>query len=125
MSKLTKFIGVSKEIEIRGEQLKLFPLTVNDMIIVERIEELAKKSQDKSATKEETSEMVSVCKYLRSELVKGFDDLKALKDSGNITEADLDYELARDRKSGLALKSLMVEMAVDKMSSRRITHITE
>jgi hypothetical protein len=73
----------------------------------------------------EISEITQTCKYLRSEMLKGFDDLKKLKDSGNITDADLDYELARDRKAGIALKSIMVEMTVEKMDKRKINQIEE
>ena len=65
--------------------------------------------------------MVEVCQYLRDETMKGFDDLKRLKDTGQITDADLDYELARDRKAGIALKSILVEIGVDKVNSRRIS----
>ena len=75
--------------------------------------------------KSKDNEMVQTCQFLRSELMQGFNDLKKLKDSGNITDADLDYELARDRKAGLALKSIIVELGVEKINNRRINQVEE
>ena len=72
-----------------------------------------------------TNEMTSTCQFLRRELMQGFNDLKKLKDSGNITDADLDYELARDRKAGLALKSIIVELGVEKINNRRINQVED
>lgn len=75
--------------------------------------------------KSKDNEMIQTCQFLRSELMQGFNDLKKLKDSGNITDADLDYELARDRKAGLALKSIIVELGVEKINNRRINQVEE
>lgn len=71
------------------------------------------------------NEMISTCQFLRKEQLDGFTDLKKLKDSGQITDADLDYELARDRKAGLIFKSIVVELLVEKVNNRRITTVTE
>ena len=79
------------------------------------------KSNSAVTVKKEQEEMVAVCQYLRGETMRGFDDLQKLKDSGGITEADLDYELARDRKAAIALKTIIVELGVEKVNSRRIS----
>lgn len=71
------------------------------------------------------NEMTSTCQFLRKEMMDGFNDLKKLKGSGQITDADLDYELARDRKSGLMFKSIIVELMIEKINGRRINQITE
>ena len=76
-------------------------------------------------SKSKDNEMIQTCQFLRRELMQGFNDLKKLKDSGNITDADLDYELARDRKAGLALKSIIVELGVEKINNRRINQVEE
>lgn len=76
-------------------------------------------------SKSKDNEMIQTCQFLRSELMQGFNDLKKLKDSGNITDADLDYELARDRKAGLALKSIIVELGVEKINNRRINQVED
>jgi hypothetical protein len=57
MSKLSKFIGLSKEVEIRGEKIKLFPLTVEEMGILDRMDTLGKKE---NSTKEEKEEMAKL-----------------------------------------------------------------
>ena len=61
MSKLSKFIGVSKEIEIRGEKIKLFPLTVSQMSILDRMNELGKKENHSA---EELDEMAKLGREL-------------------------------------------------------------
>lgn len=72
---------------------------------------------------EVSNEMITTCQFLRKELMDGFNDLKTLKNSGQITDADLDYELARDRKAGLTLKSIIVELGVEKINNRRINQV--
>ena len=57
MSKLSKFIGQSKEIEIRGEKIKLFPLTVKEMGLLENMSKLGAKE---NPTKEEQEEVRKV-----------------------------------------------------------------
>ena len=74
---------------------------------------------------ENQNEMIQTCQYVRREMLKGFDALEKLKNSGTITDADLDYELARDRKAGLIFKSMVVEVMVDKINSRRISQNKE
>ena len=69
----------------------------------------------------EHTEMIGICKYLRDENLKGFKDLQLLKESGNLTDADLDYEIARDRKTALMLKTIYLEVGVQKIASRQIS----
>jgi len=57
MSKLSKFIGQSKEVEIRGEKLKLFPLTVKEMGILDRMNELGKKENQTQEEKDELAKL--------------------------------------------------------------------
>jgi hypothetical protein len=61
MSKLSKFIGANKEIDIRGEKIKLFPVTVKDMGILDKISELSKIEKP---TKEEQEESAKLCRDL-------------------------------------------------------------
>lgn len=61
MSKLSKFIGQSIEIEIRGEKLKLFPLTVKEMGILDRMSSLGK---IEAPTKLEQEEIASLGREL-------------------------------------------------------------
>jgi hypothetical protein len=60
MSKLSKFIGLSKEIEIRGEKIKLFPLTVAEMGILDRMDTLGKKVENEKETPEEREELAKL-----------------------------------------------------------------
>lgn len=64
-------------------------------------------------------EKMGVCNFFRNEIVKDFKELSKNKET--VTQSDLEYELARDRKMGLALKSIMVEIAVEKMGHKRKT----
>lgn len=73
-------------------------------------------------TTPEHEEMKQDCRDLRTELKRGYKSLEVLKNSGQLTDADLDYELARDRKAALIFKSIIVEIGVDKYSSRKIAH---
>lgn len=57
MSKLSKFIGLSKEVEIRGEKIKLFPLTVKEMGILDSMNELGKLE---NPTKEQSEEIAKL-----------------------------------------------------------------
>jgi hypothetical protein len=70
----------------------------------------------------EHNEMIGVCKYLRDENLKGFKALQSLKETGNLTDADLDYEIARDRKTALILKTIYLEVGVQKIASRQISN---
>jgi len=60
MSKLSKFIGQSKEIEIRGEKLKLFPLTVREMGIIDRMKTLGEKAEKEKLSKDEEEELAKL-----------------------------------------------------------------
>lgn len=67
-----------------------------------------------------TVEAVNVSQHIRKELIQGFDNLKVLKESGQLTDGDLDYELARDRKAALIFKSIVIEIGIDKIKNRRV-----
>ena len=51
-----------------------------------------------------------VTEKLRENLLKEFDELDILKSKDALTENDLDYFLARDRKAGLIMKTLDMDM---------------
>jgi len=57
MSKLSKFLGIAIPIEIRGELLKLYPLTVKEMGILDRIKELNDKKETTPTEKEEMAKL--------------------------------------------------------------------
>jgi hypothetical protein len=57
MSKLSKFIGLSKEIEIQKEKIKLFPLTVEEMGILDSMDTLGKKENPTKEEKEEIAKL--------------------------------------------------------------------
>jgi hypothetical protein len=57
MSKLSKFIGQSKEVEIRGEKIRLFPLTVEEMGILDSMDTLGKKENPTKEEKEEIAKL--------------------------------------------------------------------
>ena len=71
-------------------------------------------------TEDLTVEAVNVSQHIRKELIQGFDNLKVLKESGQLTDGDLDYELARDRKAALIFKSIVIEIGIDKIKNRRV-----
>jgi hypothetical protein len=77
LSKLSKFIGLSKEIEIRGEKIKLFPLTVEEMGILDRMDILGKKAENQ--TKEEREELAKL----------GRDLIKAAYREENFTDEEI------------------------------------
>jgi hypothetical protein len=77
MSKLSKFIGQSKEIEIRGEKIKLFPLTVKEMGILDSMNKLGQKE---NPTKEEQEEVARLGREL----------LKAAFREENFTDAEIE-----------------------------------
>jgi uncharacterized protein YnzC (UPF0291/DUF896 family) len=58
MSKLSKFIGESIEVEIRGEKLKLYPLPMKATLIIEKISDLSKKEKDGTISEDEKVELV-------------------------------------------------------------------
>ena len=77
MSKLSKFIGLSKEVEIRGEKIKLFPLTVKEMGILDSMNAIGKKE---NPTKEEQDEMAKL----------GRDLIKAAYKEESLTDAEIE-----------------------------------
>lgn len=77
MSKLSKFIGQSKEIEIRGEKIKLFPLTVKEMGILDGMNALGIKENPTEAEKEELARL-------------GRELLKAAFKEENLTDAEIE-----------------------------------
>ena len=51
-----------------------------------------------------------VTEKIRGSLLTEFDELKTLRDSGNLTDNDLEFFLARDRKSAIVLKTLDMDL---------------
>ena len=51
-----------------------------------------------------------VTEKVREKLLEEFDKLDDLKKKDHLTENDLDYFLAKDRKAGLILKTLDMDM---------------
>lgn len=47
---------------------------------------------------------------IRDNLLDEFDRLKDLKEKDSLTESDLDYYLARDRKAMIVLKTLQMDL---------------
>jgi hypothetical protein len=62
MSKLSKFLGATIPVEIRGELLRLYPLTVKEMTIIDRLKELTDKAEN--ATLEEKNEVSKLTRDL-------------------------------------------------------------
>ena len=60
---------------------------------------------------------IESCTFLRDELLKDFKNLGQNK--SKLTDADLKYEIARDRKAGMILKSMMTEISIEKINQRR------
>ena len=64
MSKLNKIINASKEVEIRAEKLKLFPLTIEGALILERLNVLRKDKDLPEVRKEIVNlsrELIRIC----------------------------------------------------------------
>jgi len=78
MSKLSKFIGVAQEVDIRGEKLKLFPLTIKDLGLIDRMEELEKKKNN--LTEEDKKEIAKL----------GRDLIKACFKEENFTDDEIE-----------------------------------
>jgi hypothetical protein len=76
MSKLSKFIGLSKEIEIKGEKIKLFPLTVKEMGILDSMNEFGKKENPTQDEKEQIAKL-------------GRDLIKAAYKEENLTDDEI------------------------------------
>ena len=63
-------------------------------------------------------EFDAVTKRIRENLLDEFDQLKNQKDTDSLTESDLDFNLARDRKAALILKTLQMEMQHETLKLR-------
>lgn len=60
-----------------------------------------------------------VLDHLISETMASFDEVKKLKEEGREKEINYDYELLRDRKAVIALKTIMSEVHYENMEHRR------
>lgn len=52
----------------------------------------------------------NVTEKIRNSSLTEFDELKNLRDSGNLTDNDFEFFLARDRKAAIVLKTLDMDM---------------
>jgi hypothetical protein len=109
MSKLSKFIGQSKEIEIRGEKIKLFPLTVKEMGILDSMHEIGKKENQTQTEKEELAKL-------------GRDLLKAAFKEENLTDVEIegmDIDMYSD------LFAAVMEYTYEQKDGKGLTRIRE
>ena len=60
-----------------------------------------------------------VTEKIRETLLDEFDELKEKKDNNTLTESDLDYCLARDRKSAIILKTLQMDLSYQTIQCKR------
>jgi hypothetical protein len=99
MSKLTKFIGIAQEVDIKGEKLKIFPLTIKDLGLIERMDELEKKKNNLS--EEDRKEIAKL----------GRDLIKACFKEENFTDEEIE-SMSMDLYSELyaAIMEKMYEM---------------
>ena len=51
-----------------------------------------------------------VTEKIRDSFLDEFDNIEVLKKKGDLTENDLDYFLARDRKAAIILKTLQMDL---------------
>ena len=61
----------------------------------------------------------AVTEKIRDNLLAEFDSLKELKDKDNLTENDLEFYLARDRKAALVLKTLDMDLKNEVLRLKR------
>ena len=61
----------------------------------------------------------AVTEKIRENLLAEFDSLKELKDKDNLTENDLEFYLARDRKAALVLKTLDMDLKNEVLRLKR------
>lgn len=61
----------------------------------------------------------AVTEKIRENLLAEFDSLKELKDRDNLTENDLEFYLARDRKAALVLKTLDMDLKNEVLRLKR------
>ena len=60
-----------------------------------------------------------VTQKIRDNMLSEFDNLEQLKAKDNLTENDLDYYLARDRKAMIILKTLQMDNQREVMKLKR------
>ena len=60
-----------------------------------------------------------VTEKIRDNMLSEFDNLEQLKAKDNLTENDLDYYLARDRKAMIILKTLQMDNQREVMKLKR------
>ena len=60
-----------------------------------------------------------VTEKIREEFLDELDELKKKKSTENITDNDLDYFLARDRKAALILKTLQMDIQYEQLGLKR------
>jgi len=83
MSKLSKFCGIGEEIEINGEKLMIYPLTVRYAALIDKLREFEIKRNN--LTDEEKSEVNKISREL---IMASFKD-EAFTDD-NLLDMDLD-----------------------------------
>jgi len=64
MSNLSKFSGLSKNVDVRGQSIKIFPLSVEEMAILDRYDELGKKANNGTLTEAERLETAELGRKL-------------------------------------------------------------
>jgi hypothetical protein len=62
LSKLSKLIGIGEEVDIAGEKLTIYPLTMKVLPLIERLTELDKRKNN--LTDEERKEITKISKEL-------------------------------------------------------------
>lgn len=109
MSKLSKFIGQSKEIEVRGEIIKLYPLTVKEMGIIETMGSLGTKENLTQVEREEVAKL-------------GRDLLKAAFKDENLTDEEIE---GMDIDMYSNLFAAVMENTYDMKDGKGLTRIRE
>ena len=109
MSKLSKFIGQSKEVVIRGETLKLFPLTISEMGPLDRLGELGKIENKSESEKQEVLDL-------------GTGLIKSAYKEEKFTDEELSY---MDLDLYTELFASMVENTYDMKDGKGINRIRE
>lgn len=66
-----------------------------------------------------TKSFEEVTEKIRENMLSEFDNLEQLKAKDNLTENDLDYYLARDRKAMIILKTLQMDNQREVMKLKR------
>jgi len=111
MSKLSKFIGQSKEVEVRGEIIKLFPLTVKEMGLLEKMSDIGK-IDPKDMTDDQDKEVIRLGKEL----------LKSAYKEEQFTDEELD---GMDLDLYSDLFALVMENTYEQKDGKGLTRIRE